>query len=65
MTTNFERDEHTSKSNLDKYLPEMAIPVGRHGTDEEMGSAIQFLASNEYMHGSIVSIDGGFTMSEP
>lgn len=60
-----DRDPVTSKSNLDKKLPVMAIPAGRHGTDVEMGSAAIFLAAHEYMHGTIVPVDGGFSMSEP
>ena len=65
MTTDFQRDPKTSKSDLDQKLPEMAIPSRRHGYDSDMASAIQFLASNEYMHGSILPLDGGFTLSEP
>ncbi|CAO1622434.1 unnamed protein product [Parajaminaea phylloscopi] len=59
------RDPKTHKSNLDEKLPEMAIPVGRYAYDEEMASAVIFLASNEYMHGQNLACDGGFTMSEP
>ncbi|CAO1633137.1 unnamed protein product [Sympodiomycopsis kandeliae] len=65
MTTDFQRDPETSKSDLDQKLPEMAIPARRHGLDADMAGAIQFLAANEYMHGSIVPLDGGFTLSEP
>jgi NAD(P)-dependent dehydrogenase (short-subunit alcohol dehydrogenase family) len=67
MTTGFSRDPETSKSRdaLEEKLPEMSIPAGRHGEDEEMAGAIQFLSANEYMHGQIVALDGGFMMSEP
>lgn len=65
MTTDFQRDPKTSKSNLDDKLPEMAIPARRHGYDADMAGAIQFLAANEYMHGAILPLDGGFTLSEP
>ncbi|PWN19157.1 NAD(P)-binding protein [Microstroma glucosiphilum] len=67
MTTDFSRDPKTSKSRdaLEEKLPTMAIPAGRHGEDEEMAGVLQFLAANEYMHGQIVALDGGFMMSEP
>lgn len=65
MTTDWHRDEHTSKSDLDAKLPVMSIPTQRHGHDEDMAGAIQFLAANEYVHGQVLPLDGGFTMSEP
>lgn len=38
------------------------IPCGRWGTPDELGGTVVFLASDaaNYMHGSIISIDGGW-----
>jgi 2-deoxy-D-gluconate 3-dehydrogenase len=38
------------------------IPVGRWGQPSELAGIVVFLASDasQYMHGSIVSIDGGW-----
>ena len=38
-----------------------SIPIGRHGTVEEIASAFVFLASNEssYIVGETIAVDGG------
>ncbi|CEH12418.1 Reductases with broad range of substrate specificities [Ceraceosorus bombacis] len=59
------KDEKTNKSDLSDKLPTMNVPVGRPGTEEEMASAVIFLASNEYMSGSLLTVDGGFTAYAP
>ncbi|PWN25177.1 NAD(P)-binding protein [Jaminaea rosea] len=59
------RDPETSKSSLKEKLPVMSIPVGRPAREEEMASAIIYLAAGEYLHGTILSVDGGFSLSQP
>jgi 2-deoxy-D-gluconate 3-dehydrogenase len=38
------------------------IPVGKWGTPEDLGGAVVFLASSasDYMHGTLITIDGGW-----
>lgn len=59
------RDPKTGKSDLSEVLPVMAIPVPRPGRAEEMAAAITYLAACEYSHGTILTVDGGFSLSEP
>jgi len=59
-------DDKTNKSDLsDKFPDGMNIPAGRPGREEEMASATQFLASNEYAHSVLLTLDGGFTAHAP
>jgi 3-oxoacyl-[acyl-carrier protein] reductase len=39
-----------------------AIPLGRHGTPEDIGAAVSFLASPDaaYITGQTINVDGGF-----
>jgi len=40
------------------------IPAGRYGTPEEVAALVAFLASEDarYLHGAVMTIDGGFTV---
>lgn len=38
------------------------IPMKRFGTPEEVADVALFLASQEYLTGQVLTIDGGFTM---
>lgn len=42
---------------------ELNIPLGRHGLPEEIADAAVFLATNEYITGQEIFIDGGFTLT--
>jgi NAD(P)-dependent dehydrogenase (short-subunit alcohol dehydrogenase family) len=57
-----ESDER-QKSQLSKDKFEGKIPADRPGKDEDMASAILFIASNQYVNGHIVVVDGGYTLS--
>ena len=39
-----------------------AVPMGRLGQPHEVGNVVAFLLSDEasYIHGAVISIDGGF-----
>lgn len=52
-------DETTNKSELEKKLCE-GIPSQRPGNDRDMASACLFLATNQYVNGQIVPVDGGW-----
>ncbi len=39
------------------------IPLGRHGLPEEIAEAAVFLATNEYITGQEIFVDGGFTLT--
>lgn len=44
----------------DKYAK---VPAKRPGNDRDMASAILFAATNQYLNGQIVTVDGGYTLS--
>ena len=39
------------------------LPSQRPGNDRDMGNAILFVASNQYLNGQIVAVDGGYLIS--
>ncbi|KAN0062899.1 hypothetical protein ACQY0O_004720 [Thecaphora frezii] len=49
-----DKDDETNQSSLREKMPEMPIPAGRPGRDEDM-----------YVNGRVVAVDGGFTLTEP
>ena len=52
-------DESTNKSQLEK--DQFAnIPSQRPGNDKDMASACLFLATNQYLNGQVVPVDGGW-----
>ena len=53
----------TQKSELPKdFALTRDIAAGRPGTDGDMASAILFLATNQYINGQIVAVDGGYLL---
>lgn len=42
---------------------ELRIPLGRHGQPEEIADAIVFLATNDYITGHELVVDGGFSLT--
>ncbi len=53
--------DRMSGGNRQAVLDMMAknVPIGRAGQPEEVADALVFLMTNEYMNGSILTIDGG------
>ncbi|QIW95856.1 hypothetical protein AMS68_001374 [Peltaster fructicola] len=52
-----------SKSHIpkDKYADK--VPAARPGNDRDMGATVLFVASNQYLNGQIVTVDGGYTLA--
>lgn len=48
--------------NLQKDALEKMIPLGRLGKPEEIAETVVFLASNDYITGEVVRVDGGVAM---
>ncbi|OLN86573.1 Rhamnolipids biosynthesis 3-oxoacyl-[acyl-carrier-protein] reductase 5 [Colletotrichum chlorophyti] len=55
--------DEQQKSGLDKGKYEGKVPAHRPGKDEDMAGAILFFATNQYLNGQNVAIDGGYTLS--
>jgi NAD(P)-dependent dehydrogenase (short-subunit alcohol dehydrogenase family) len=58
-------DRETDEKYRAKYLG--MVPLGRLGTVEDIGYTVRFLLSNEarYVHGTTMSVDGGFLAGRP
>jgi NAD(P)-dependent dehydrogenase (short-subunit alcohol dehydrogenase family) len=51
------------KSALPKDKYENKIPAGRPGNDRDMAGAVLFCATNQYLNGQAVVVDGGYTLA--
>ncbi|KAI9776973.1 MAG: hypothetical protein M1835_005352 [Candelina submexicana] len=54
-----------SKDNQKSELPKEMLadlPSGRPGNDRDMAGAILFAASNQYLNGEIIAVDGGYLL---
>jgi len=61
-----EMTAHESKDNQKSELPKdkkAELPASRPGNDRDMGSAIMFVATNQYLNGQIIAVDGGYLLS--
>jgi NAD(P)-dependent dehydrogenase (short-subunit alcohol dehydrogenase family) len=45
----------------DKYADK--VPAARPGNDRDMGNAVLFVATNQYLNGQTVTVDGGYTLA--
>ena len=61
MTTQ-ESDEN-QKSYIPKEKFEGKVPAGRPGNDRDMGNGVLFVASNQYLNGQTIAIDGGYLVA--
>lgn len=55
--------DDTQKSSLPKEKYESKIPAGRPGKDQDMAGAVLFTASNQYLNGQTVVVDGGYVLA--
>ncbi|KAF2767521.1 NAD(P)-binding protein [Teratosphaeria nubilosa] len=51
------------KSELPKDKFESKVPAKRPGTDRDMASVLLFAATNTYLNGQDITVDGGYTLS--
>ncbi|PWY69521.1 NAD(P)-binding protein [Aspergillus heteromorphus CBS 117.55] len=57
-----ESDE-AQKSEVPKHKFEGKVPAGRPGKEEDMAGAVLFVASNQYLNGQTVVVDGGYVLA--
>ncbi|CAG8233099.1 unnamed protein product [Penicillium nalgiovense] len=58
-----EGSDEKQKSTLPKEKFEGKVPAGRPGKDEDMGSAVLFTVSNQYLNGQTIVVDGGYLLA--
>lgn len=51
------------KSHVPKDKYEDKVPAGRPGMDRDMAGAVLFVATNQYLNGQVVTVDGGYTLA--
>lgn len=61
MTT--QESDEKQKSELAKEKYEDKVPAQRPGNDRDMGSAVLFAATNQYLNGQTVVVDGGYVLA--
>ncbi|KFA73284.1 hypothetical protein S40288_07240 [Stachybotrys chartarum IBT 40288] len=50
------------KSHIPKEKYEGKVPAARPGKDEDMAGAVLFFATNQYLSGQTLAVDGGYTI---
>ena len=58
-----EESDEKQKSKLPKEKYEQKVPAQRPGNDRDMGSAVLFAATNQYLNGQTVVVDGGYVLA--
>lgn len=48
------------KSELPKEDFEGKVPADRPGNDRDMGNTVLFVATNQYLQGQAIAVDGGY-----
>ncbi|KAI8722617.1 hypothetical protein NCS52_00406000 [Fusarium sp. LHS14.1] len=61
MTT--EGSDEAQKSEIPREKYEEKVPAGRPGKDEDMAQAVLFFATNQYLVGQTLAVDGGYTIA--
>lgn len=61
MTTDGSDDAQKSFIPKEKYAEK--VPAGRPGKDEDMAATILFFATNQYLVGQTLAVDGGYTIA--
>ncbi|EED18645.1 short chain dehydrogenase/reductase family [Talaromyces stipitatus ATCC 10500] len=58
-----QESDEKQKSELPKEKYENKVPARRPGNDRDMGSAVLFAATNQYLNGQTVVVDGGYVLA--
>ncbi|PCH07226.1 Glucose/ribitol dehydrogenase [Penicillium occitanis (nom. inval.)] len=58
-----QESDEKQKSELPKEKYEKKVPAQRPGNDRDMGSAVLFAATNQYLNGQTVVVDGGYVLA--
>jgi len=61
MTAGSSDDDQKSEIAKEKY--EQKVPAARPGKDEDMAGAMLFFATNQYLNGQTLALDGGYTLA--
>ncbi|KAJ3509366.1 hypothetical protein NM208_g15678 [Fusarium decemcellulare] len=61
MTT--EGSDESQKSHIPKDKYAEKVPAGRPGKDEDMAGTVLFFATNQYLMGQTLAVDGGYTIA--
>jgi NAD(P)-dependent dehydrogenase (short-subunit alcohol dehydrogenase family) len=61
MTT--DGSDEAQKSFIPKEKYEEKVPAGRAGKDQDMAATVLFFATNQYLVGQTVAVDGGYTIA--
>ncbi|KIW62771.1 hypothetical protein PV04_10905 [Phialophora macrospora] len=61
MTAQESGDDQKSHIPREKYQEK--VPAGRPGEDRDMANAVLFCATNQYLNGQTVAVDGGYILS--
>lgn len=59
MTAGESKDNQKSEIPAEKYAH---LPARRPGNDRDMANAVLFMATNQYLNGQIVPVDGGYLL---
>ena len=51
------------KSHIPKAKYASKVPAGRPGNDRDMAGAVLFVATNQYLNGQTITVDGGYTLA--
>ena len=61
MTTKESGDDQKSHIPREKYADK--VPARRPGEDRDMANAVLFAATNQYLNGITIAVDGGYVLS--
>jgi NAD(P)-dependent dehydrogenase (short-subunit alcohol dehydrogenase family) len=58
-----QESDEKQKSSLPRERYESKVPARRPGCDQDMGNAVLFAATNQYLYGQTVVVDGGYVLA--
>ena len=61
MTAGESGENQKSQIPKDKFINK--VPAHRPGRDRDMAGAVLFVATNQYLNGQTITVDGGYQLS--